>query len=102
MFTQPQDLYKLGTILFNKNSSLPPTIVQQVNYNEFVDILNLSCIVDLPIKNIWSFFKASITGVLLNSSIIFLVIEMCRRVVLKIQFITNSHFEISIACFFKE
>ena len=40
VFTQPQDLYKLGTILFNKNSSLPPTIVQQVNYNEFVDILN--------------------------------------------------------------
>jgi len=39
-FVQPEDLYKLGTILFNKNSSLPPKILQQVNYNEFVDILN--------------------------------------------------------------
>ena len=34
-FTQPQDLYKLGTILY---SGSPPTIVQQVNYNEFIDV----------------------------------------------------------------
>ena len=64
-FVQPQDLYKLGTILYSGSS---PIIVPQVNYNEFVDILNSPLL--KPSKTSPIFYEENLSYVLSPSTII--------------------------------